>query len=217
MKWKVTGHECPACMLESLGTDGRGAGCHSFPTVASSRLPSLVGSSWTNMLDKDKHPTPASISTKSVDGRRKSQYSRTTWCAPSGKHWEHSKGVRAQAGGDICKNTQDGGHQCAGENLIPTESAQPVRIFCSELVKNGEFSLCFLVDVVATFFLSTLIFRQAWHRLTGGRFRIDYCDLHPPVCSMFQEKFSMFASHSRWDGGEVRKLVPNAFSLTILR
>ena len=37
------------------------------------------------------------------------------------------------------------------------------------------------------------------------------------VCSMFQGKFSMFASHSRWDGEEVRKLVPNAFSLTILR
>ena len=122
--------------------------------------------------------------------------------------------MRAQARGDFCKNTQDGGHQCAGENLIPTESAQPVRIFCSELVKNGEFSLCFLVDVVATFFLSTLIFRQAWRRLTGGRCRKDYCF---PVCSMFQEKFSMFASHSRWDGGEVRKLVPNAFSLTILR
>ena len=34
---------------------------------------------------------------------------------------------------------------------------------------------------------------------------------------MFQEKFSMFASHSRWDGGEVRKLVPNAFSLTTLQ
>ena len=34
---------------------------------------------------------------------------------------------------------------------------------------------------------------------------------------MFQEKFSMFASHSRWNGEEVRKLVPNAFSLTILR
>merc|ERR1712223_1947885 len=32
-----------------------------------------------------------------------------------------------------------------------------------------------------------------------------------------KESFSMFASHSRWDGDEVRKLVPNAFSLTILR
>ena len=34
---------------------------------------------------------------------------------------------------------------------------------------------------------------------------------------VFQEKFSMFASRSRWDGEEVRKLVPDAFSLTILR
>ena len=40
---------------------------------------------------------------------------------------------------------------------------------------------------------------------------------HGLLCPIFQQKFSMFASHSRWDGAEVRKLVPNAFSLTILR
>ena len=73
------------------------------------------------------------------------------------------------------------------------------------------------MDVVVTFSLSTLTFRQAWHKPTVARCRIEKRLSHGWVCSIFQERFSMFASHSRWDGEEVRKLVPNAFSLTILR